>query len=132
MVATCVPNWTLIWPDELTKLVPVITTICPGVPVDGSTAESTGAPPDGGVVVVVVVLVVETGTAPGELAGGGIVDDVVIGGSVAGEPALVVGLLRCTDAEVDWEFGGPPPRIDDQLTRAMIAATRTTETMRMG
>jgi hypothetical protein len=132
MVATCVPNWTLIWPDELSKLVPVITTICPGVPVDGSTAERTGAPLAGGVVEMVVVVaaivvVVETGTAAGELAGGG-----MVGGSVAGELARVAGLLRVTDAEVDCDFDVPPPRIADQLTRAISAATRPAETMRMG
>jgi len=133
MAATCVPNWTLIWPDELTKLAPVITTICPAVPVDGSTAERTGAPLAGGVVVVVViVVVVETGTAAGELAGGGTVDEEVVGGSAAGELAPVAGLLRVTDAEVDCDFGVPPPRIDDQLTRAIIAATSASETMRMG
>jgi hypothetical protein len=135
MVATWVPNWTLIWPEELTKLLPVITTICPGVPVDGSTAVSTGAPSDGGVVVVVVaavVVVVETATGLGELAGAGIVDEAVAGGVVGGELDLVAARLRATDAEVDCEFGLPLPLIDDQLTRATIAATRATETMKIG
>jgi hypothetical protein len=134
MRATCPPKEALIWPDGLSRLVPVITTICPGAPLDGSRADRTGPLLDGGGVEVVV----GTGTTPGELVGGGVVagglvaGGLVTGGLVAGELGgeLVAGLLRGRDAEVEWAVGVPPPLIDDKLTRATTAATRATDMMR--
>lgn len=138
MTVTCAPKSTLIWPDGLTKLVPVITTICPGAPLDGSRAESTGPPFDDVVVgvvvdgVVVVEVVVGTGPVAEEPAGGGVLDEELDGGLVAGVLAVVAERLRGTDDEVEWEVGVPPPRIDDKLTNSTTTvATKAAEITRM-
>jgi len=122
MVVTSAPKWALIWPDGLTKLVPVITRICPGAPLEGSRAVSTGPPPDGGGAVVVV----GAGTVVGEVAGGRLV-----GGVVAWGPGEAAGRLRGAGAEGGCEVVDPPPLIDDKVTSAAVAPTRATDMTRM-
>jgi hypothetical protein len=66
---TCPLKLATMWPSGLRKFEPAIWTDCPGAPVDGLSAEITGAAPGTtGVVVVVVVVLEEDADPPGEPA----------------------------------------------------------------
>jgi hypothetical protein len=76
-------------------------------------------------------VVVETGTAAGEVTGGGLVAGELAGGLVAGELAGGAGLLRGAGGEFRCEVDVPLPLIDHKLTSATSAATKPTAMMRM-
>jgi hypothetical protein len=134
MSAFSPPNWAVIWPEGLTRLLPVTTRTCPAAPLEGSIDESSGPPEaDGGTAVGDTVA---GGTVvAGTVAGGTVVAGTVVGGAVVagtvetelsagtvGEWEPAEGLLRGAGTLAEEATGVPWCRV---VTTTPTAATAT-------